>query len=71
MNFNKQLLDSVNYENFDRPFYKKNHFDGKINSISFHQNICFIKKGKSINFLYKKANKSFIEKIKKLYSKLF
>ena len=71
MNFIKQLLDSINYENFNRPFYKKNKFDGKINSINLYQNICFIKKGNSKNFLYKKINKSLIEKIKKLISRLF
>ena len=71
MNFIKQLLDSVNYENFDRPFYLRNKFDGKINSINLYQNICFIKKGNSKNFLYKRINKSFIEKIKKLISRLF
>jgi len=71
MNFLKKLTDSVNYENFDRPFYQKNKFDGKIQSISFFQNIVFIKKGLSRNFLYKKKNINFIENLKKILSKFF
>ena len=42
MNFFKSLSDSVNYENFDRPFFKKNRFDGLIESVHFYQNIVFI-----------------------------
>ena len=71
MNFLKKLTDSVNYENFDRPFYQKNKFDGKIQSISFFQNIVFIKKGLSRNFLYKKKNINFTENLKKIVSKFF
>ena len=42
MNFLKSLTDSINYENYDRPFYKRDKFNGKINNINFYQNICNI-----------------------------
>ena len=71
MNFLKKLADSVNYENFDRPFYKKTKFDGKIRSINFFQNIVFIQKGLSRNFLYKKKKINFFESLKKNISKFF
>ena len=45
MNFIKSLTDSINYEKNNRPFFKKNKFDGFIKSIHFHQNIAFIYKG--------------------------
>ena len=46
MNFLKSLTDSINYEKNNRPFFKKNKFDGLIKSIYFHQNIAFINKGR-------------------------
>ena len=45
MNFIKSLADSINYEHKDKPFFKRNTFDGCIKSISFYQNIAFITKG--------------------------
>jgi hypothetical protein len=71
MNFLKKLCDSVNYENFDRPFYKKNKFDGKVQSISFYQNIAFIRKNNSRTFLYQGKKEGFIELIKKNISRFF
>ena len=71
INFIKKLLDSVNYENHDRPFYKKNKYDGLIKSVNMYQNIAFIEKGNSRKFLYKNYNNSFAEKIKKFISKLY
>ena len=52
MNFIKSLTDSINYEQNDKPFFKKKTFDGKIKSIYFYQNIAFINKGESINYFY-------------------
>ena len=72
MNFLKSLIDSLNYENYDRPFYKKSKFNGKINNINFYQNFAVISKGASKVYFYKnKPINSFFEKCKKLYSKLF
>lgn len=71
INFIKKLLDSVNYENHDRPFYKKNKYDGLIKSVNMYQNIAFIEKGNSRKFLYKNYNNSLSEKIKKFISKLY
>ena len=72
MNFIKSLSDSINYEKNDRPFFKKNTFDGKIKSIYFYQNIAFINKGESVNYFYNNDNKlSFINKIKKIISIFF
>ena len=72
MNFVKSLSDSINYEKNDKPFFKKNNFDGKIKSIYFHQNIAFICKGESANYFYNQDNKpSISDKIKKIISYFF
>ena len=72
MNFVKSLSDSINYEKNDKPFFKKNNFDGKIKSIYFHQNIAFICKGESTNYFYRQDNKPTIsDKIKKIISYFF
>ena len=72
MNFVKSLADSINYEKNDKPFFKKNNFDGKIKSIYFYQNIAFICKGESINYFYSQDNKpSISDKIKKIISYFF
>ena len=72
MNFVKSLSDSINYEKNDKPFFKKNNFDGKIKSIYFHQNIAFICKGESTNYFYNQDNKpSISNKIKKIISYFF
>jgi len=72
MNFVKSLSDSINYEKNDKPFFKKNKFDGKIKSIYFHQNISFICKGESNNYFYNQDSKpSIFNKIKKIISYFF
>jgi hypothetical protein len=45
LNFFKTLVDSGNYEAFDRPFFKKSEFNGKIKFVHFFQNLVIIKKG--------------------------
>lgn len=71
MNYLKQLCDSTNYEQFNRPFYKHNKFDGLIKSINFHQNIVFINKGTTQNYYYPNQPKNtLLEKIKRILSKL-
>ena len=72
MNFIKSLTDSINYEKNNRPFFKKNKFDGQIQSINFHQNIAFIYKGESVNYFYNQSFKFKIsDKIKEIISKFF
>jgi len=71
MNFLKNLTDSINYENFDRPFFKKNNFDGRIKFIHFFQNCCVIKKGNSFNYFYKKKNNTLFYYLKKLISRFY
>ena len=72
MNFIKSLTDSINYEKNNRPFFKKNKFDGLIKSINFHQNIVFIYKGESVNYFYNQNFKeTFSDQIKKFLSKFF
>jgi demethylmacrocin O-methyltransferase len=45
MNFFKKLTDSLNNEEFIRPWYKKNYYDKKIISMHFYHNLIFICKG--------------------------
>ena len=72
MNFIKSLTDSINYEKNNRPFFKKNKFDGLIKSINFYQNIVFIYKGESVNYFYNQDFKeTFSDQIKKFLSKFF
>ena len=69
MNFIKSLADSINYEHKDKPFFKRNTFDGCIKSISFYQNIAFITKGESTNYFFDNIKKiTFSDKIKKVIS---
>ena len=69
MSFLKSLADSINYEHKDKPFFKKNTFDGCVKSISFYQNIVFIYKGKSINYFFNEIKKNtFSDKLKKIIS---
>ena len=69
MNFIKSLADSINYEHKDKPFFKRNTFDGSIKSISFYQNIAFITKGESTNYFFDNIKKiTFSDKIKKVIS---
>ena len=72
MNFIKSLTDSINYEQNDKPFFKKKTFDGKIKSIYFYQNIAFVNKGESINYFYNhNKEQSLLDKIKKIISNFF
>tara|TARA_B100000963_G_C22628445_1_gene673607 strand:+ start:3181 stop:3624 length:444 start_codon:yes stop_codon:yes gene_type:complete len=72
MNFLKRLTDCINYEHNDRPFYKKSKFDGMVKYIHFYQNIVFVKKEASKKYYHpNKKQKSFINSIKKLFSKVF
>ncbi len=69
MNFIKKLADATNYEHQNRPFFKKNPYDGLISSVQFFQNIVFIRKGKSKKYYYPEARKiSFLDYIKKFIS---
>ena len=70
LNFFKSLTDSINYEINDKPFFKKNKFDGLIKYVHFYQNVVVIKKGHSKKLFYKKSNKklSISNKIKKIIS---
>ena len=69
MNFIKKLADSVNYEHYDKPFFKKSSFDGKIKSVNFFQNIVFIKRGDSKKYFYPTTRKkSLVDIIKKFIS---
>ena len=72
MNFIKSLTDSINYEKNNKPFFKKNKFDGLIKSIYFHQNIAFIYKGESVNYFYDfDLKEKLSDKIKKFFSYFF
>ena len=71
MNFFKSLSDSINYENFDKPFFKKNRFDGLIKSVHFYQNIVFIFKGESKKYYHPNVNKKYLDYIKKMLSFIF
>ena len=45
MNYFKQLLDSLNHEEIENPFYRPSYFDQNIVSMHFFHNILFIQKG--------------------------
>ncbi len=47
MNYFKELIDGLNYEEFPVPGYQANDFEKNIVSIHFYHNIIFIKKGKN------------------------
>ena len=73
MNYIKSLTDSINYEHYDRPFFKRKKFDGIIKYIHFYQNIAIIKKGESVKYFYKDKDKqnNFSDKIKKIISNFY
>ena len=52
LSFFKTLVDSGNYEAYDRPFFKKSQFDGRIKFVHFFKNLVIIKKGATNNFRY-------------------
>ena len=47
MNFFKSLIDSLNYEEIDNPYYIVDDFDRNIVAIHFYHNMVFIQKGKN------------------------
>ena len=74
LNFFKTLVDSGNYESNDRPFYKKNRFDGKIKYAHFFQNLVIIKKGLTNKLQYNNnfvPNNKLLNFFKKLISKVY
>jgi len=73
LNFFKTLVDSGNFEMNDRPFYKRNKFDGKIKFIHFYQNLMILKKGKTDSLQYSKLKPkySFGNSLKKIISKFY
>jgi len=72
MNYFKKLSDCVNYEHFNRPFYKKNKFDGLVKSVNFYQNIIFIRKGSTEKYYHSSDVKNtFFDFFKKMFSKFF
>ena len=72
MNYFKKLSDCVNYEHFNRPFYKKNKFDGLVKSVNFYQNIIFIRKGTTEKYYHSSDVKNtFIDFFKRIFSKFF
>lgn len=44
INFFKSLVDGLNYEEFDNPYYEPNYFDKNIVSMQFYHNMVFIYK---------------------------
>ena len=73
MNYLKSIADSINYEHFDKPFYRKSKFDGLVKFIHFYQNIAIIKKGESVNYFYNSIskNKGVRDIIKKMISYIY
>ena len=47
INFFKSIVDGLNYEEFDNPYYESNYFDKNIVSMHFYHNMVFIYKGKN------------------------
>ena len=70
INFLKSIIDSINYEHYNRPFFKNKKFDGLVEYVHFYQNLAILKKGKSKKIFYtnQKERKNFIEIIKKIAS---
>tara|TARA_Y100000389_G_C17367020_1_gene466871 strand:+ start:267 stop:956 length:690 start_codon:yes stop_codon:yes gene_type:complete len=72
MNFFKKLSDSVNYEHYNRPFYRKSKFDGLVKSVNFYQNIIFVRKGVTEKYYHtSNVKNSLIEFLKTLLAKFF
>lgn len=47
LNFLKTLIDGLNYEEFDNPFYEPSYFDKNIRSVQFFHNLAIIYKDKN------------------------
>ncbi len=45
MNFLKSLADSLNFQEFDNPYYQPTYFDLHITALSFYHNLAFVQKG--------------------------
>ena len=73
MNYLKSIADSINYEQNNKPFFKKKKFDGCVKYVHFYQNLAIIKKGESLKYYYKEAQekKHWIEVIKKFISYIY
>ena len=74
LNFFKTLVDSGNYEAFDRPFFKKSEFNGKIKFVHFFQNLVIIKKGLTNKLQYNNNSGSknkLLDFFKKIISKFY
>ena len=73
LSFFKTLVDSGNYESYDRPFYKKSKFDGNIKFVHFFQNLVIIKKGRTNNFQHNnfKLKNKLLDFCKKFISKFY
>ena len=73
MNYLKSIADSINYEQNNKPFFRKTKYDGLIKYIHFYQNLAIIKKGLSSKYYYKevKREKYWIEIIKKFISYIY
>ena len=48
MNFFKQLIDGLNYEEFREEDYQPTYYDKSITAIHFYHNLVFIKKGNNV-----------------------
>ena len=72
INFLKSIVDSINYEHRDRPFFKTKKFDGLVEFVHFYQNMAILKKGESKKRFYKdqKTKKNLRENLKKIIAYL-
>jgi len=73
LSFFKTLVDSGNYESYDRPFYKKSKFDGKIKFVHFFQNLVIVKKGPTNKLQYNnfKLKNKLLDLCKKFISRFY
>ena len=44
INFFKKIIDSINYQEIENPFYKKRYLDLNVTEIHFYHNLTVIKK---------------------------
>lgn len=49
INFFKKIIDKINHNEIENPYYKKDYFCKNISEISFYHNLIVIKKNKNIN----------------------
>lgn len=48
LDYLKSLIDGLNWEEFDRPWYSPTRFDRELLGISFYHNIAFLQKGNNM-----------------------